>query len=77
MFFLALEHFDSAESFIFARSAYYFRTGPFEKISLSGVLRFREFYRGGKRVATEASLAWYFDRKNVRTTFQVRKVTLN
>ena len=25
-------------------------------------------------MATEASLAWYFDRKNVRTTFQVRKV---
>ena len=41
------------------------------------VRRFREFYRGGKRVRTEASLAWYFDRKNVRTTFQVRKVTIN
>ena len=41
------------------------------------VRQFREFYRGGKRVYTEASLAWYFDRKNVRTHFRVRKVIIN
>ena len=34
------------------------------------------FYRRGNGGVTEASLASYFDRKNVRTTFQVRKVPL-
>jgi len=64
--------------FLFARSAYYFRTGPFEKISLFVCLwvcpEISWFYRRGNGLWTEASLAWYFGRKNVRTTFQVRKV---